>query len=132
MLLGIQHQKGHFQKHRATSAELGSDGPFQSKAKQLLLERSWSHSTVYWEALCCLGIMHGKDMGNNRSAHDCWLLLSEASWRDLLGVQLLLSAVASPSPSHLCWLLRDGHCSSAMGECRRGIKSLASCILTQK
>lgn len=132
MLLGIQNQEGHFPKHEATSAELGSDGSFQSRAKQLVLERWWGRSAVYWEALCCVDIVRGKGMGNHRSAHDCPLLLAEASWRGLFGVQLLLSVIASPSPSHLWWWLRDGHCSSAMGECRREIKILTSCILTQK
>lgn len=74
-LLGIRHLKGHFPKHGATSAELGSDGPFQSRAKQLVLERSWGHSAIYWEALCCVGILRGKGAGSHgvlTIARCCW------------------------------------------------------------
>lgn len=75
MLPGVQHQKGHFLEHGATSAELGSDRPSQSRAEQLVLERSWGHSAVCWEAFCSIGIVHRKGMSSHRSAHDCSLSL---------------------------------------------------------
>lgn len=60
MLPGVQHQKGHFLEHGATSAELGSEGPSQPRAEQLVLQRSWGHSALGWEAFCSTGIMAWK------------------------------------------------------------------------
>lgn len=60
MLPGVQHQKGHFLEHKATSAKLGREGPSQPRAEQLVLQRSWGHSALCWEAFCSPGIVRGE------------------------------------------------------------------------